>query len=247
MGNEEFINISQYDERNVRSLVVRLLNALKSFYTFKDLESMLDIPQQALWRYVNYLTVPEESTARKILKRINELKLIERILDGVVKPNEKGRIEVWRLSNNIGFLDLLGFYATTIPKVDDIDVVVAFPEDSAPLATSIAYWVRVNLCIATRRADSTFSSKYIIETYHSNVDGRVEYLALPKGCIERDDYVLLVTNILNDLSIVDAALSLVKKAQALPWGLLAITALSRDIVAKVKDYRFNVVKVLKIV
>jgi len=236
-----------YDEKNIRSLVVRLLNALKSFYTFRDLELMLDVPQQALWRYVNFLTVPEESTAKKILRKIEELRLIEKVVDDMVRPNSKGQVEVWRLTHNIGFLDLLGFWVTLIPKIDDVDVILAYPEDSSPLATSIAYWIRVNLCVATRKANATFSSKYVVETYQSEVDGSVEYLAIPKGCIDKEDYVLMVTNNLNDVNMFNAVYALVRKVQAVPWGLIAVVARNREVVDSVRTYGLNVIKVLRVI
>jgi len=238
--------MQHYEEKNARGLVVRLLNALKSFYTFKDLESMLEIPQQALWRYVNFLTVPEESTAKRILRKIEELKLIDKILDRMIRPNERGRIEVWRLVSNIGFLDILGFHASLIPEVNDVDIVLAFPEDSSVLAASIAHWTRINMCIATRRADKLLANKYVVETYHSDISGQVEYLAVPKGCIEKDDYVLLVTNILSDVKMLDAAYSVVRKSQGIPWALLAIAILDKDVLDAVRSYGLRSINVLKI-
>ncbi len=236
-----------YEERNIRSLVVRLLNALKSFYTFRDLELMLEVPQQALWRYVNFLTVPEESTAKKILKKIEELRLIEKVVDDMVRPSSKGQVEIWKLTHNIGFLDLLGFYVTLIPRIDDVDIILAYPEDSSPLATSIAYWIRVNLCIATRKADSTFSSKYIVETYQSDVNGNIEYLAVPKECIDKEDYVLIVTNVLNDIRMFNAVYALIRKAQAVPWGLVAVVAKNREVVDSVGAYGMNIVRILRVI
>ncbi len=251
MSNKELMNYvfnpsSIYWDKNVRSLVVRLLNALKCFYTFKDLEELLNVPQQVLWRYVNSLTVPEENTARRILNRIEELKLVEKIIDQRVKVRDGRVVEKWRFYENVGFLDIFSFYVLTIIRIDDVDTVLGFPEDSTPLATSVAQWLRAYLCIATRNALATDGSKFITEVCTSQVTNTVEYLAVPRGCLERGDLTLLVTDVLNDTELLGAAIRLVRKVQAEPWGLVAVAALP-DALLEASKYGIKHIKVLKLI
>ena len=87
----------------------------------------------------------------------------------------------------------------------------------------------------------------MVETYQSEADGSVEYLAVPKGCIDKEDYVLMVTNNLNDANMFNAAYALIRKVQAVPWGLIAVVARNREVVDLVRTYRLNIIKVLRII
>jgi len=246
VSNYVFNLSSIYWDKNVRSLVVRLLNALKCFYTFKDLEELLNVPQQVLWRYVNFLTVPEEGTARRILNRIEELKLVEKIIEQRVRVSNGKVVEKWRFYENVGFLDIFSFYVLTIVRIDDVDTVLGFPEDSTALATSVAQWLRAYLCVATRNALTSDGTKYVTEVCTSQVTGRVEYLAVPRGCLEKGDLVLLVTDVLNDAELLGTAVRLVRKAQAEPWGLVAVAALP-ELITEARRYGIKNVKVLKLI
>lgn len=115
-------------------MIVKLLNSLKGFYTFKELESKVGIPSQVLWRYTSLTNIPEKVTSRKLVERILTHRLIEKAIDKVVTKNSYGYIETWRYLYDTHFLGIVGYEAAKFVGPEDIDVVIVFPEEDASLA-----------------------------------------------------------------------------------------------------------------
>ncbi len=63
-----------------KSSIIKLLSVLNYRYSLRDLQSLLGIPYQTLWKYISLTTMPEEETSRKILQRVEELKLIDKLV-----------------------------------------------------------------------------------------------------------------------------------------------------------------------
>lgn len=90
-------------KRSERSRVLNLLHALNYFYSLRDLEEIIGVSFQNLWRYVNLLSVPEEKTTEKILSKIQELNLVE---ETVRKALSDADVEIWSLAREPSFLRL---------------------------------------------------------------------------------------------------------------------------------------------
>ena len=204
---------------SARLSVLRLLSILKHFYTFKELEDLLGIPYQRIWRYISLMAMPEKSTAEKIMNNIREKKLIERILSQTVRENE---FEVWRAIRNIGSIELIGFLAMNMLKNKGVDVnaVLSFPDEySATIATVLSEYLGSCLCIASRNPRSKDA---MVETYTSKLTGNVELIATPRGCIKKKSNVLLVTFELNDFNSLYASMRLVERGMANTKKLFAV-------------------------
>ncbi|MCP8322749.1 MAG: hypothetical protein L6N96_01025 [Candidatus Methylarchaceae archaeon HK02M2] len=230
---------------STRLSVIRLISMMKHFYTFKELEELLGIPYQRLWRYIALQAVPEKNTIEKIIQNIRSKKLIEKLLKQLMGETERG-FKIWKAVKKIGFLELIGFMATNMLKNEaiDFDVIVSFPDEySATIATIIAEYLDSNLCIASKNPST---KDVIAETYTSRLTYNLELLAIPRGCIEKKKGVLLVTFEINDLNVFHAALRLVERSLAVPRKVLAITV-NKEVLEQLKsesEYKENMILII---
>lgn len=71
---------SEEELKNAKFVLFNLLQALKFFYSFKELERILGVPSRVLWRYVTLRAMPEKDTAQRILNKIMKEEVIEKSL-----------------------------------------------------------------------------------------------------------------------------------------------------------------------
>jgi len=219
-------------------IVVRLLSALKGFFTFKELEKLLGVPLQMLWRYTSLQAVPERTTANRIMQRIEDLRLIEKILDEVIKVNKYGFIETWRYSSNIYVLNILGYLAHEFVANDDIDVVLAVSEEALPIATVIADWIKANVCSTSRELCLNIE-KYLVDFYPSSTLKRIVPLLVPRDLLSPNTEVLLVDDLVNTGASLNAALRLIRSAHAKPWGVFAVVSLNTGWLSRLREMGVN--------
>lgn len=205
--------------RDIKVLTMRLLSALKEFYTFKELEEMLGLPYQVLWRYTNFLTTPEEGTARRVLQLIREKRLIESALEKNFEQ-VKSASDIWGVVKNIGFLDLVAFEAMEALEGMDFDTVFAFPEESGILGAIMAHWARSDVCVTSRLVSI---GEALVEYYRGS-SLSLDFLAVSKNCLPRKGRVVLTTLVLHDKEMLEAAIALVKKSGSTPLALISVFA-----------------------
>jgi len=223
-------------------VVARLLNGLKEVYTFKELEELLGIPSQVLWRYTSYSHFPERQTARKILDAIREKRLVEKALkECLTRQNEI--VEEWRLLFNPRVLNLIGYVVWKLFSGLEVDTVLTYPERNAGLAVVVAEWLLADVAVASERAYGNWG-KLLTASYTSGERGEIIYLHVPRDSIEKESRVLVVKSIVNDFQSLHALLSLVEQAKANLVGAVAVVALSDKWIETVSKLGLKNVKVL---
>ncbi len=209
--------------RDVKVLAMKLLSALKDFYTFKELEDILGVPYQMLWRYTSFLTTPEEGTAKRLMQVIREKKLIESTFErSFARTRDLG--DIWSVVKNIGFLDLVSFEALELLDGEGADGVLAFPEESGILGAVIAHWIRGDVCVTTRTVSP---GEALVEYYRDGTMG-LNFIAVSRGCIPKKGKVVLATILLNNKELLEAAVTAVRKSGAQPVALVAVFAVGES-------------------
>jgi len=193
--------------KNPRLELFNLLRALKFFYSFKDLERMLDVPAQVLWRYIVLRAVPEKETVQKLLARVRERLLVEETIRAAAKSSS----EPWMLLANPGMLMLAALKAVDEFKKSRIEVVLASPDPySASLAAMVASYIGARLCASscTPLSSSTTTVAYEV------APGIVRVAALPRKCLQRRARTLVVASAVPPEHLLTAPLELAYKGQA---------------------------------
>jgi adenine phosphoribosyltransferase len=209
--------------RDIKVLTMKLLSALKEFYTFKELEEMLGLPYQVLWRYTNFLTTPEEGTARRILRLIREKRLIESALERNFE-RIKSVSDIWEVVKNIGFLDLIAFEAMEALEGVEFDTILAFPEESGVLGAVMAHWARSDVCVTSRLVSI---GEALVE-YYRDSSLSLNFLAISKNCLPRKGRVVLATLMLHNREVLEASIALIKKNGSTPIALIAVFAYTSE-------------------
>ncbi len=204
-------------------VAVRLVSGLKEVFTFKELEEMLGIPAQVLWRYTSHVQFPERATAKKIIDTIESRRLLEQAVRKIV-AGPPGLAEEWRLLFNPRFLNLVGYVAWRDFGSDEVDLVLAPSEKDAALAVVIADWLGAGACAATERAWVSWGKLYTAP-YGSSERGEVIYLHVPRGALEKDSKVLVVRGVTRNFESLHAIASIIEQARAKLAGALIVLAL----------------------
>lgn len=205
-------------------VAARLLSGLKEVYTFKELEELLGIPAQVLWRYTSFAQFPERQTARKILEGVRARGLVEKTLQKALL-GKQGAFEEWRLLFNPRILNVVGYLAWRKLSGVDIDVVLTFPEKNSALAAILGEWFSARVCVASERGWTGWG-KLLTAQYLSSERGEIVHVHLPKDALDRDSKVLIVKGTATNFEALGALLSLVEQAKAHLSAVLVVVALS---------------------
>lgn len=130
-------------DRKVRAAVPKLLVALNYAYSLRELEKMLNIPYQVLWRYMVLLTLPEKKTAELIMSRVSELNLLDKALRKAVEEASKNPYEVVRKP---GFLALYSMHVREALGDQKIKTVFAVEPHDIILATALGKELNSEIC-----------------------------------------------------------------------------------------------------
>ncbi len=210
----------------------------------KELEEMLEIPYQVIWRYINLKSTPERTTARKIIGKIEELDLIDRTLERNLIVNSHGYIETWRFLNSFNFLELMGYQVAKFVGEEEINTIVSYPPSASSLAVISSDWLKSKACISLDHPD--LSVEFYYRASHVSHDkGRMVDVYLPGSIIKRGDRVLLVRDVLKNLESIGAILEILGSIGADLWGIFSILSVSDEWMESAEKYGIERVKVFK--
>ncbi len=225
-------------------VTVRLLNALKGFYTFRKLEELLGIPSQVLWRYTSLINIPEKNTAEKIIKKIEEEKLVEKVINSIAIVNRYGFVNSLNFCYNIGFLNIVGYKAWKFTKGTEIDIVMSTSRNGDPLATIVAEWLKAKIC-PVKRLPLIDNEKYVSENFISSTTNQYSQIYIPKDFLEKNKKILIVEDILNKGNSTKALVIILSKLKIHVWGILTIVSLSDEWKNSLKIYGIDNFEILK--
>ncbi|MGC8566940.1 MAG: hypothetical protein ACP5I6_03410 [Caldisphaera sp.] len=201
--------------KNVKLMVFRLLGALKYFYSFKELEERLGVPAQILWRYVTLRTVPERTTAEKILSKIRESHIIEDVLAKYYIENE----ELWSLLSNPGIMTLAGLRALDELKDEKINTIISSPDGyAAALGSTFSSLFHARLCASSHSP----YSKHIISKNYKISSEFFDVILLPRECVARKSKVIIVTVDGSKSMLLNSLIDLANSRQAHISGILCV-------------------------
>ncbi|WFO74950.1 hypothetical protein J4526_07720 [Desulfurococcaceae archaeon MEX13E-LK6-19] len=229
--------------KNIRSYVLRVLDALNCFYSLRDLEKLLEVPFQNLWKYVNLLTVPEEKTAEKILRRIQELRLIEKAVDGLFEENSD---DIWGVARNPGFLRLFSLVIEDFVQGMGVNTIVPMSEYAIPLASIVAMELDMEICPALQHSIKYEKEGFHVTHYVSRKTGEYCILAMPRKCLHKGVKALLLDIAVEELDRVAAIASTIRRARAEPYCLISIQS-TREVYDQLKELGIQRIKVFRII
>ncbi|MEM0474195.1 MAG: hypothetical protein QXV93_01690 [Zestosphaera sp.] len=199
-----------------KAYVFKILNIMKHYYSLRDIEKMLDLPAQTIWKYVNLVAVPEEKTVAKIISKVGELRLIDKLIENSVKEFRENQVTVL---SKPGFLKLFSYITEDFVGGAKIDLVIPMSTAAIVLASYLATDLPGLLCPFTE--SPLYDKKgYIITHYNSNNEAR--FIALPKSCLKEKTTALLVDVLLEEPSKLKSVVEVLSKSRIHVYGVAVI-------------------------
>ncbi len=218
--------------------VIKLLTLLNYRYSLRDLQTMLGIPYQTLWKYVTLVNMPEEKTSAKIVDRIEELNLLEKFVRETV---EEARNDPYDIVRKPGFLTLFTMMVKNVLYDVKVGVIVPMSEYALMLATALSLELRCDVCPALanhplKRCKGFFTTCFTDNEKHVSV-------AVPKHCLKNKNRALLVDVVLQDTDKVEAFLGLLRSARVEVSGVAAVIS-GKNVEEFVKGMGFKFITLL---
>ncbi len=186
--------------------------------TYRDLSSLLDLPESVLSRYVTGDMLPSVETAQEILARLEGAYPIAAVV--------KARVRTYETYVDMSFVNLPEFWrlyevylARRFPNLD-VDVVLTAATDGIPLAVAAASRFEASLVVAKQYREpgvDNYEYTYLRE-------GRPVTLYIPATQIKRGDKVFIVDDIARTGKTLKALVGLCNKAEARVVGASVLVA-----------------------
>ncbi|MEN2999248.1 MAG: hypothetical protein ABDH61_01545 [Acidilobaceae archaeon] len=170
-----------------RGEAIKLLRVLSYHYSFRDLEKLLGIHFQSLWRYATLNSVPEKETAEKILTRAAEADLVKSVIDSFL--NKSGE-EYHVLLRFPGFVSAFAHISVNALGESDLDAAIALSPEALTIATAIAMDREALICHLRQEARLERGGLLAFH-YKSRREKSIRSLVLPKECLEESSVALV--------------------------------------------------------
>jgi len=205
-----------------KASVIKLLALLNYRYSLRDLQALLGIPYQTLWKYVSLKCMPEERTSKRIAERIEELKLLDKLVEEAVNA---ARENPYDLVRKPGFLALFTLMVSNALHDVRVGVVVPTSEYALMPATALAMELHCEVCPLLREGPPARKGYY---TTHFSECGKSVVAGVPKHCLKDKGRAVLVDVVLNSADKVEAILAILKSARV-DAVLTAAVIVSEDV------------------
>jgi adenine phosphoribosyltransferase len=191
---------------------IELLTLAKQYYTYTELQNLLQLPSTVLSRYVKGHVLPTGKRCRQIRTALFEaIKLGGYVADSL---KELGVQAVARMNMNPRLLWFIVSHIVHLNAGRRITKVLTASEHGIPLATLTSHRLGLSLIVAAPQKCAGTES-YIESELPSLLNcPYVRTVYLPSHALKKTDAVLIVTDLLSDGGIQVALERIVEKAKA---------------------------------
>jgi len=222
---------------NNKWLYIRLLKSLNKVFSLKDLEEVLGISSQSLWRYIHGVKIPSRKTLARLAAVIMERRVIASALQQVLSSEDEEPLEK--------YFDLFAAAMEISMVFRDFwpAAVVAASQTATPIASVIASDLDVPLCTLFDDTPVELRSKPTILVYKSELHNVFRVLAVPHGCIPPGKAIAVVEYSARDASKYRALMKLLTHEYESKVAFLSVTATQTAINA-VKEFNAQFINIL---
>ncbi|RLG10038.1 MAG: hypothetical protein DRN64_03300 [Thaumarchaeota archaeon] len=214
--------LRRFEELWYRLGSIEVLKILKKRMSYEELSSMLNMPPAVLSRYVNGHVLPSVEKSKLILSIFKREFLVDEVMNRLSR-DEVGALDTSRIIHDPLFLrqiilaeyeKLMGF---------KVDKVMTMESDGIPVAYQLALILGTEMAIA--RKSKKIGVRNFVEVKQIFESGAYRYIYLPKGLVEKGEYVLLVDDIIRTGGTMKALVALCRELKASISGIFSIIAL----------------------
>lgn len=220
-----------------KAYVFKILNIMKHYYSLRDIEKMLDLPAQTIWKYVNLVAVPEEKTVVKIINKVSEMRLINKLIEDSLREFRENPVAVL---SKPGFLKLFSYVTEDFVDGAKIDLVIPMSTNAVALGSYLAADLPGLICPFVE--NPPHDKKGYVITYYNN-NNETHFMALPKSCLKEKTTALLVDILLEEVGKLKSVVEVLSKSRIHIYGVVTIDSpdnvvdLTRNIGLKIMTLR----------
>ena len=214
--------LTALEETKLKLLAVDCLKTMKGQRTFRLLSRELSLPVGVLSRYISGSVLPKADRAEKITAYFTKSYLLK-LLEAAKSKSSKFIVTAEILSqpfllNVIAFNAMKSFSAVAGER--KIGTVLTAAVDGVPLAVAIANLIGAKCVYAKRTQEISFSDHYVSKGTAAKPIAAPFYL--PKSLLRKNDFVLIVDDVVRAGTTFEALLSICNQAKADIAGIFAI-------------------------
>ncbi len=207
-----------------RDLAVELLNSMKKFFKFRELEELLDLPTPTIWRYIHGEIRPSYDRARQLIQRLLSNETLIKLANQLVKRSDNNLVNVYLVAYNVDILNIASIDAYVWSRAIQPNTVLTIEADGIPLATLIAKRLSAKLVVAKRRKEIGFK-RFIETTFITHDPPEVVTLYVPEEMLSNSDRVLIVDDLVKSGRTTRALAEIVKRVNAKIVGFYALMSI----------------------
>jgi adenine/guanine phosphoribosyltransferase-like PRPP-binding protein len=223
-------------------MIVKILKALNKFYSLRDLEQVLGVPFQNLWKYINLIGMPSNEVVENLMGRFSKLKIVDEVLSS---ESKKARSTPQNTALNIGFLELYAIKISRELRNRGVDIVLALSHDAIPFATLLSIEIDSDICIPVSNENLVTESVKPL-TYFSHSLKRVEMLIYPRHCVKEGKKAFLTDIQLIDVDKMEAVVSMIRAREGKIEGL-ATVYIAKEVVARLSQFSIKIAHYLEVI
>jgi len=207
---------SHKDTKKVYAL--KVLNVMRYYYSLRDIQKLLDLPYQTLWKYVNLISVPEERTVDRILSKLEELKILDRLIAESLSRLDQGLVNI---VTKPGFLNLFSLITEEFVENARVDLVVPTSTHALLLSGSVAMELTCDICPFIDEALSDRKG-YVTTHYLDTQNNEVKFIIASKTCLTDKHQALIIETLINTPDKIAAVVDVLKRFKIQVYGVLTL-------------------------
>lgn len=208
-------------------MTIELLNLAKKRYTYRELSSMVHLPETVLSRYVKGHVLPTADRAEDINKTLQKYMSLERELQERIHFDDLGYFDNTSIINDTMLLERAVQHAVSRFGGKRITKVMTAAVDGIPLATLLAHRLGVGLIVA-KKGREVGVREFIEEVFVPARTAMMMSLFVSRDAIKRGDSILIADDIIDSGETQRAMMKIALKAKAEITGIYALVAVGND-------------------
>lgn len=218
------VDLNKVSEILYRVTAIEALKTMKRSMPYSQLSELTNLPSTVLSRYINEHVIPSMDKARLILNLFKRRYLLEVIRERIF-TDEVGAVDTTRIIYDPILLKQIIMTEYERVKGFKIDKILTMESDGIPVAYQFASIIGTDVAVA--RKTKKVGIKHFIEIKQIFDSGAYRYIYLPKDAIKRNEYVLIVDDIIRTGATIRALARICQTVKANVSAVFSVISLGR--------------------
>lgn len=216
--------MNKLSEVKIKIYAIEILHEIKKHLTYKELSKELHLPTPVISRYVKGHVLPNLDRAEEIIKLYEE-NYFRKTLSQEIYISNEGVIDVSSLTYNTILQKVISKHALNYFKDVTVTKILTVETNGIPIAIQIGSEFGVDVIIA--RKDRQVGVEKYYEEHYPFVPPVIRSLYVPKVSLKKNDYILVVDDLIRSGNTIKVLLNIVSKSGATLAGIFSVVEVDK--------------------